>query len=68
MNTLTEYVRYYVAHGLEKNINLQDSGGWPNDDEISQYIARLTNNELLDYIDIALDDILRERCTCSKQS
>jgi len=58
-DTVEELFRMQVAHGLEKSTLLKDSGGWPDYQEISDYIDRMDKTEFLLYLSIAIEDRLR---------
>ena len=58
-DTVEELFRLQVAHGLEKSTLLKDSGGWPDYEEINNYIDRMDKTEFLLYLSIAIEDRLR---------
>ena len=58
--SVEDRVRTYVSHGLEKSMLLKDPGGWPDHDEVSDHIDRMSNSELLSYVSMAVDDLLAE--------
>jgi hypothetical protein len=58
-DTVEELFRMQVAHGLEKSTLLKDPGGWPDYQEISDYIDRMDKTEFLLYLSIAIEDRLR---------
>jgi hypothetical protein len=57
-STVEDFFRMQVAHGLEKSTLLKDSGGWPDYQEISDYIDRMDKTEFLLYLSIAIEDRL----------
>jgi len=58
-DTVEDLFRLQVAHGLEKSTLLKDSGGWPDYQEISDYIDRMDKTEFLLYLSMAIDDRLK---------
>jgi hypothetical protein len=58
-DTVEDFFRMQVAHGLEKSTLLKDPGGWPDYEEISDYIDRMDKTEFLLYLSIAIEDRLR---------
>jgi hypothetical protein len=52
--TIEDIVRRQVACELEKSTLLEDSGGWPNYDEITKAINSMDNAEFLRVISGAL--------------
>jgi hypothetical protein len=58
-DTVEDLFRLQVAHGLEKSTLLKDPGGWPDYQEISDYIDRMDKTEFLLYLSIAIEDRLR---------
>jgi len=58
-DTVEDLFRLQVAHGLEKSTLLKDSGGWPDYQEISDYIDRMDKTVFLLYLSMAIDARLR---------
>jgi hypothetical protein len=60
-DSVEDLFRLQVARGLEKSTLLKDSGGWPDYQEISDYIDRMDKTEFLLYLSIAIEDRLRNQ-------
>jgi hypothetical protein len=61
VDTVEERVRHYVAHGMEKSMSLKDPGGWPDDEEVTEGLDRMSNSEFLTLVSLAIEDRLEGR-------